>query len=163
MVPAGLAGARSIFYPTLNYCHWAAPTLNTERRAYILWDSLLSAQPATSLPGQVNLFYGPEVNIIRESCVLWCDLFLPCFLLTQDALSEDQWMEAEEAAASAKVREVTLWFDDNSRQRSRAVQSISNGLAKNRSIRRVRLYCVPKEMKESVKQTLKTVTHVYVY
>ena len=95
--------------------------------------------------------------------MLWCDLFLPCSLLIQDGLSEDQWKEAEEAAASAKVREVRLEFDVNSRQRPRAVQTISNGLAKNSFITRIKLWNVPKEMKESVKQTLKTVTHVYVY
>ena len=82
-------------------------------------------------------------------------------LLIQDSLSENQWKEAEEAAASAKVREVRLGFDVNSRQRSRAIQSISNGLAKNKFIRRIVLYFVPEEMKESVKQTLKTVTEVY--
>ena len=95
--------------------------------------------------------------------MLWCDLFLPCSLLIQDGLSEDQWKEAEEAAASAKVRKVHLVFDVNSRQRSRAVQSISNGLAMNRSISLVELYNVPKEMKESVKQTLKAVTDVFVH
>ena len=82
-------------------------------------------------------------------------------LLIQDGLSENQWKEAEEAAASAKVREVQLGFDVNSRQRSRAIQAISNGLAKNRFIRQIVLYFVPEEMKESVKQTLKTVTEVY--
>ena len=35
--------------------------------------------------------------------MLWCDLFLPCSLLIQDGLSEDQWKETEEATASAKV------------------------------------------------------------
>ena len=64
--------------------------------------------------------------------MLWCDLFLPWSLFIQDGLSEDQWKEAEEAAASAKVRIVRLEFDVNSRQRSRAVQTISNGLAKNK-------------------------------
>ena len=95
--------------------------------------------------------------------MLWCDLFLPCSLLIQDGLSEDQWKEAEEAAASAKVRKVDLPFNDNSRQRSRAVQSISNGLAKNMFIRRVKLRYVPREIMESVKHTLQTVTYVYVY
>ena len=94
--------------------------------------------------------------------MLWCDLFLPCSLLIQDGLSEDQWKEAEEAAASAKVRTVYLEFDVKSRQRSRAVQSISNGLATNRSITRIELWNVPEEMKESVKQTLKTVTYLNV-
>ena len=95
--------------------------------------------------------------------MLRCDLFLPCFLLIQDDLSEDQWKEAEEALASAKVRAVALWFDVNSRQRSRAVQSISNGLAMNRFIMHVQLWCAPKEMEKSVKQTLKTVTDVTVF
>ena len=95
--------------------------------------------------------------------MLWCDLFLPCSLLIQDGLCEDQWKEAEEAAASAKVRMVPLCFDNTSRQRSRAVQAISNGLAMNRSINHVELHYVPKEMEESVKQTLKAVTYVSVH
>ena len=95
--------------------------------------------------------------------MLWCDLFLPCSLLIQDDLSEDQWKEAEEAAASAKVGMVMLEFDKQSRQRSRAVQTISNGLATNKLIECIILHNVPEEMKESVKQTLKTVTDVYVY
>ena len=94
--------------------------------------------------------------------MLWCDLFLPCSLLIQDGLSEDQWKEAEEAAASAKVREVWLVFDVKSRQRSRAVQTICDGLATNKLIESISLQYVPEEMKESVKQTLKTVTDVYV-
>ena len=95
--------------------------------------------------------------------MLWCDLFLPCSLLIQDDLSEDQWKEAEEAAASAKVRNVLMWFDVKSRQRSRAVQTFCDGLAKNKFIECITLRNVPEEMKESVKQTLKTVTDVYVY
>ena len=95
--------------------------------------------------------------------MLWCDWLLPCSLLIQDGLSEDQWKEAEEAAVSAKVRKVTLWFDVFSRQSSRAVQTISNGLAKNRCIANISLHGVPAEMKESVKQTLKTVTYVDVH
>ena len=80
--------------------------------------------------------------------MLWCDLFLPCSLLIQDGLSEDQWKEAEEAAASAKVKKMWLHFDVNSRQRSRAVRSIRNGLAKNNFIQRNRLLNVPKEMED---------------
>ena len=95
--------------------------------------------------------------------MLWCDLFLPCLLLIQDGLSEDQWKEAEEATASAKVRKVWLLFDGKSRQRSRAVQTICDGLATNKLIESIILYNVPKEMEESVKQTLKTVTYVNVH
>ena len=90
------------------------------------------------------------------------DLFLLCPLLIQDGLSEDQWKKAEEAAAITKVRKVDLWFDVTSGQRSRAVQTISDGLAKNNFIKCVKLRHIPKEMKEPVKQTLKTVTYVYV-
>ena len=92
--------------------------------------------------------------------MLWCDLFLPCSLLIQDGLSEDQWKEAEEAAAGAKVRKVLLVFDINSRLRFKAVQTICDGLAKNKFTRYISLENVPKEMHESVKQTLKTVTYV---
>ena len=94
--------------------------------------------------------------------MLWCDLFLPCSLLIQDGLSEDQWKEVEEAAASTKVRQVIVNFDMNSRQRSRAVQSISNGLAKNKFIGDVALHCVPEEMRQPVKQSLKTVAYLSV-
>ena len=94
--------------------------------------------------------------------MLWCDLSLPRCLLIQDGLSVDEWKEAEEAATSARVKKVDLPFDVNSRQRSRAVQTISNGLAKNKFIEHVELFGVPKEMKESVKQALKTVTYVAV-
>ena len=89
-----------------------------------------------------------------------------CFfhaLLIQDGLSEDQWKEAEEAAASAKVKGVFLYFDLHSRQRSRAVQSICNGLAKNKFIKVITLVLVPGQMQELVKQTLKTVAYVNVY
>ena len=96
-------------------------------------------------------------------CGVICFLYA-CSLLIQDGLSEDQWKEAEEVAASANVREVWLPFDVNSRQRSRAVQTISDGLAsaKNKYCRNITLQNVPKEMKESVRQTLKTVTDVTV-
>ena len=73
-------------------------------------------------------------------------------------MSEDQWKEAEEAAASAKVREVQLSF--GVRQKSRAVQTICDGLATNTFITHIALWNVPEEMKESVKHTLKTVTYV---
>ena len=95
--------------------------------------------------------------------MLWCDLFLPCSLLIQDGLSDDQWKEVEEAAASAKVRKVWLYFGETSRQRPRAVQSISNGLALNKFIGHIELFCIPKDTNETVRQSLTTVTEVYVF
>ena len=74
--------------------------------------------------------------------------------LTQDNLSKDQWKEAEEAAASTKGREVWLDFDVNSRQRSRAVLTISDGLAKNMFPGGIRLFNVPGEMTKLMKRTV---------
>ena len=94
-------------------------------------------------------------------------MFLPCSLLIQDGFSEDEWKEAEEAVATAKVRGVDLAFDDESRQRSQAVQTITDGLVRNEFIRDIiRLRQVPEEMVETARQTLKTysgVTLVHVY
>ena len=53
----------------------------------------------------------------------------------QDSLSMDQWMEAKEAAASAKVTKLILVFDAESRQRARAIQAITDGLATNTFVR----------------------------
>ena len=86
----------------------------------------------------------------------WCDLFLPCSLLIQDGFSEDEWKEAEEAVATAKVREVHLTFDYKSRRRSQAVQTITDGLVRNEFIRYISLRQVPEEMVETARQTLQT-------
>ena len=67
---------------------------------------------------------------------MWFNIVLSPTLL-QDGLSEDQWKEAEEAAASAQVKELHLAFDHNSRQGSRAVQTIWKGLAKNKHINNI--------------------------
>ena len=74
--------------------------------------------------------------------------------LIQDGFSEEQWMEAEEAIATAKVLGVELWFDDNSTHRQRAVTAITDRLAWNKFVRKARLYRVPEEMRASVKQKL---------
>ena len=63
---------------------------------------------------------------------------------------------AEEAVATAKVRKVNLVFDAKSRQRSQAVQTITDGLVRNEFIRDIRLCHVPKEMVETARQTLQT-------
>ena len=75
-------------------------------------------------------------------------------LLIQDGFSEEQWMEAEETVATAKVLRVELWFDVNSTHRQRAVTAITDGLALNKFVRRAELHCVPEEMHASVKQKL---------
>ena len=74
----------------------------------------------------------------------------------QDGFSKDEWEEAEEAVATAKVRLVYLTFDDESRQRSRAVQTITDGLVKNEFITNIILQRIPEEMVETARQTLKT-------
>ena len=86
--------------------------------------------------------------------MLWSHIFIPYSLFIQDGLCEDQWKEAEEVTASAKAKKVDLQFDVNSRQRSRAVQSITNGLSRNEFIRNITLRYVPEEMKEAVQLTL---------
>ena len=81
-------------------------------------------------------------------------VLLPCSLLIQDGFSEEQWMEAVEAVATAKVLSISLWFGDNSTHRQRAVTTITDGLALNKFVRRAQLYRVPEEMHASVKQKL---------
>ena len=91
------------------------------------------------------------------------NLFLPCSLLIQDGFSEEQCVEAEEAVATTKVREVRVWFNDKSTQRQRAVHTLTAGLARSTFVRDIILRHVPVEMIESVRQTLSTnrrVTHV---
>ena len=81
-------------------------------------------------------------------------VLLPCSLLIQDGISEEQWMEAEEAIATAKVLRVTLCFDIKSTHRQRAVTTITDGLTLNKFIRSAELVYVPKEMRASVEQKL---------
>ena len=92
-------------------------------------------------------------------------MFLPCSLLIQDGFSEDNWKEAVEAIAAAKVRKVNITFNDSSTQKPRAVDTISAGLARNKFIRDITLWQVPEEIIEPTRQTLRTnsgVTHVSV-
>ena len=92
-------------------------------------------------------------------------MFLPCSLLIQNGFREDEWKEAEEVVAIAKVMKVRLSFDDKSRQKSRAVQTITDGLVRNKFIMSIILLKVPKEMTESTRRTLQTnsgVTRVFV-
>ena len=63
-------------------------------------------------------------------------------------------MEAEEAIATAKVLNISLWFDDKSTHRQKAVTTITDGLALNKFVRRTELHCVPEEMHASVNQKL---------
>ena len=62
--------------------------------------------------------------------------------------------------ASAKVREVRLWFNDKSTQRQRAVHALTAGLAWSMFVRDIKLRYVPVEMIESVRKTLSTNSHV---
>ena len=81
-------------------------------------------------------------------------VLLPCSLLIQDGSSEEQWMEVEEAIATAKVLRVELWFDVNSTHRQRAVTTITDGLTLNKFVRSAHLRHVPEEMHASVEQKL---------
>ena len=81
-------------------------------------------------------------------------VLLPCSLLIQDGFSEEQWMEAEEAIATAKVLRVQLLFDVNSTHRQRAVTTITDGLTLNKFVRDAVLVLIPEEMRASVKQKL---------
>ena len=76
------------------------------------------------------------------------------YLLIQDGFSEEQWVEAEEAVATAKVGHVWLEFNDKSAQRQRAVHALTAGLARSTFVRDINLMHVPVEMIESVRQTL---------
>ena len=87
-------------------------------------------------------------------------MFLPCSLIIQDGFSEEQWVEAEEAVASAKVEKVCLRFNKESTQRQRAVHALTAGLARSTFVRVITLRRVPVEMIESVRQTLSTNRHV---
>lgn len=80
--------------------------------------------------------------------------FLTMSLLMQDTFTEDDWEAAVQAVATAKVKKVYMWFNDKSVQRPRAVETITNGLAKNRFIQSIKLSCVPKAMKAEVKRKL---------
>ena len=91
-------------------------------------------------------------------------VLLPCSLLIQDGFSEEQWMEAEEAIATAKVLRVELCFDEDSTHRQRAVTTITDGLTLNKFVRTAELYNVPVEMHASVKQKLcHSIQTVHVY
>ena len=90
-------------------------------------------------------------------------MFLPCSLLIQDGFSEEQWKKAEEAVATAKVREVCLQFNEESTHRQRAVHTLTAGLARSTFVRVIILRRVPVEMIKSVRHTLsrnRRVTHV---
>ena len=81
-------------------------------------------------------------------------MFLPCFLLIQDGFSEEQWKNAEEAIATAKVMSLYLNFDDESTERCRAVETITTGLSSNRFIEDITLRRVPEELHAKVKYKL---------
>ena len=93
-------------------------------------------------------------SVLSHTYTPLCTTVLSCSLLIQDGFSEEQWMEAVEAIATAKVLGISLWFGDNSTHRQRAVTTITDGLALNKFVRRAQLYRVPEEMHASVKQKL---------
>ena len=61
---------------------------------------------------------------------------------------------AEEAVATAKVREVWLSFNDKSTERRRVIQTVTAGLSSNKFIGKITLYGVPQEMKAAVEDKL---------
>ena len=64
----------------------------------------------------------------------------------QDSFSEGQWKVAEEAAVTAKVREVWLEFNIKSTQRRRAVHTLTAGLTRSTFVRVIKLRHVPVDM-----------------
>ena len=90
-------------------------------------------------------------------------MFLSCSLLIQDGFREADWKEAEEAVATARVKKLYLNFNYKSTQRQRAVSTLTAGLARNTFVSIIKLWRVPVEMIESVRQTLSSnsgVAHV---
>jgi len=90
-------------------------------------------------------------------------LFHPCSLFIQDGFSEADWKEAEEAVATARVKKVYLNINVKSTQRQRAVGTLTAGLARSTFVTVIKLWRVPVEMIESVRQKLSSnggVTHV---
>ena len=61
---------------------------------------------------------------------------------------------AEEAIATAKVKKVSLSFNDRSTVRHRAIQAITTGLFSNQFIGYIYLHGVPQEMHAAVKDKL---------
>ena len=82
------------------------------------------------------------------------NLFLPCSLLIQDGFNGQEWKEAEEAVTTAKVKKVSLSFNDKSTVRHRAIQAVTTGLSSNKFIGEIALFGVPQEMKAAVEDKL---------
>ena len=66
-------------------------------------------------------------------------------------MNEQEWKEAEDAIATAKVREVWLVFNDKSTERRRAIQAVTAGLSSNTFIV---LHVVPEELRAAVEDKL---------
>ena len=81
-------------------------------------------------------------------------MFLPCSLLIQDGFSEEQWKEAKEAAAMAKVKQVYLNFNDKCTERRRAIETITVGLSSNTFIGEIDMRGVPQELRATVEDNL---------
>ena len=70
---------------------------------------------------------------------------------------------AEEAVATAKVKEVHLVFN-NSTERHRAIQAVTAGLFSNKFIKKITLFKVPEEMRAAVEDKLHSSSvRVYVF
>ena len=66
-------------------------------------------------------------------------------------MNEQELKEAEDAIATAKVREVWLVFNDKSTERRRVIQAVTAGLSSNTFIT---LRGVPEELRAAVEDKL---------
>ena len=64
--------------------------------------------------------------------------------------SEEEWAQLEGAASCAKVLKVEVNVDRS----DRGARALAAGLVKNKVLREVKLYCVPEEEHESLRETL---------
>ena len=68
----------------------------------------------------------------------------------QKEFSEEEWAQLEEAASCAKVLKVEV----NVGGSDRCARTLAAGLVKNKALREVKLYWVPKEEHESLRGIL---------
>ena len=90
--------------------------------------------------------------------------FFHISLIIQDGFNEQEWKEEEEAVTTAKVKQVTLSFNNKSTVRHRAIQTVTTGLSGNKFIGKITLFGVPEEMRAAVEDKLHSSSvrvHVY--
>ena len=75
-----------------------------------------------------------------------------CCVLYLQELSEEDWAQLEEAASCAQVVKVEVDVEYS----ARASRALAAGFSRNSVLREVRLISVPKELVQSVRETLCT-------